>query len=59
MNKVLIAAAFVLPLIALPGASYAAPNSGTSVQAVQIAPDGGYHWVYRGGPKATPSWEKK
>ena len=56
MNKVLIAAAFVLPLIALPGGSYAAPKSG--VQAVQIAPDAGFHWVYRGGPKAMPSWEK-
>ena len=58
MNKVLIAAAFVLPLIALPGASYAVPKSGTTVQAVQIAPDAGFHWVYRGGPKAMPSWEK-
>jgi hypothetical protein len=59
MKKALIAAALALSFIALPGVSYAAPNSGTSVQPVQIAPDSGYGWVYRGGPKAMPSWEKK
>jgi hypothetical protein len=59
MNKALIAAALALSFIALPGVSYAAPPRGASVQAVQIAPDAGYGWVYRGGPKATPSWEKK
>jgi hypothetical protein len=60
VRKSLIAAAFLLPLIALSGASNAGPsNAGASVQPVQIAPDAGFHWVYRGGPKATPSWEKK
>ncbi len=57
LRKSLVAAAFLLPLIALPAAS----NAGSSNTAVsqQIAPDQGYQWVYRGGPKATPSWEKK
>ena len=63
VRKSLIAAAFLLPLIALPGASYAAPPSynyltpyrGTIVQ--QIAPNSAPGFSHRHGPKGSVTWE--
>jgi len=63
MKKILMAAALVLPFIALPGASYAAPPSynyltpykGTIVQ--QIAPQSVPGFSHRHGPKGSVTWE--